>query len=212
MPVSFSKSRRGGKVIPIEKEFVGSVALVDGDMLEISATGRLQKASAQNAKIQYIFDGAGVTSTPDDPLLVLDAGLGDFEWSMPITPVLNDAVGKAGGSTTSIVIAQAVQNYAADDFKGGKIWCKETNEQRTITASTLSNNPSDVTFTVDKAFSKSSVGLTFRVTPLGLSRTACKLVAATFDVISQTIADLTGGNLQVMKVDLLNKVVYVMFA
>lgn len=203
---------QGARPWPRTFEMDASTTLTIGDLLVPTTNGKLIKVAAQTTKPEFIANETKTsTATGGETIEVVDALRGGAIWVSKFTPMFADKVA-GSGSATSIVLSDASLNFSSDDWKGGQIYCKETNEQRTITASsTTGAGPYVTTFTVTQPFSKSSTGLTFSATPLGLDVLAGKLIASTFDTLSQVIADLTGGPCQVIKVDLIKRLVYNVF-
>lgn len=204
MAIKFWKSLRGGRPIPFRKEMEVSLSLLEGQALEPSANGKLQKINANTDNPIWIVNTpATSTATDGAQVEVVSAGPKDFLWTFPIVPALGGiagAVGQAGGSATQVVIPSPTTNYSSGDFIGGQVLVGT--EQRTITASSAVTAPANITLTVSQPFSQTTVGKTgIKATPLGMDVVAARW-ESTFETISQVISELTGGPITVVQVDL----------
>lgn len=211
MAIKFWKSLRGGRPIPFSLELEASLTLTAGQLGKPSANGKLQKISANTDSPFAVVNTDGIsTATGGERIEVVSAGWRDFLWSFPITPALTGATGQAGGSTTLVVIPSPTVNYSANDFVGGQVLVGT--EQRTITASSAVTAPANITLTVTQPFTGSTIGKTgIKATPLGINRTAVRW-ESTFETISQVISELTGGPINVWRVDLVENLVRGFFA
>lgn len=214
MPIfQFSgESRNGTKPWTRPFEMSPSITLSIGDLLIPTTTGKLIKVAAQDARPEFVANETKTsTATGGEEIEVVDILRAAGIWKVGFTPMFASKTA-GSGTTTSILLSDASLNFSANDWRGGKIYCHSTGEQRTITASSTSGSgPYDTTFTVTQPFSKTSTGLIFSATPLGPDVLAAKLIATTFDTISQVIADLTGGYAQIIRVDMRNKLLYAVF-
>lgn len=207
------KSRNGTRPWTEQYEIDASATITIGDLLiPSSTTGKIIKVAAQTARPEFVANETKTqTATGGETGETLDIMRGSGIWKVGFTPMFSSKTA-GSGSTTSIVLSDASLNFSANDWRGGKIYCHNTGETRTITASSTSGSgPYDTTFTVTQPFSQTSTGLVFSATPLGLDVTAAKLIATTFDTITQVIADLTGGYAQILGVDMVNRLLYVVF-
>lgn len=212
---AFYKSLNGTKPAGTKDvEMAPSLTLATGDPCVIDSNGKVAKTGAQTDRPAFVATGAAVsTATGGETGNFLEIGRQQFIWKMPFTPLYNGVTAASGGSTTTVKLPNSPATYSTGDWIGGQVRCKETGEQRTITASDNPTAGNTLTLTVTQPFSKTTDGLTFSATPLGRKVTAGKLVTSTFDAPSQAIADLTGGNLQIEDgegggVDLLQNLVY----
>lgn len=206
---TFDKSRTNARPIPREVELEPSITVNRDSFLIKSANGKYQAPSANTDRPQAVSVASQTsTATGGEKALTLDIGFGQHIWRVPFTPVVNRLAAQAASTTTTIKVL-APATYSANDFRGGKIYCPQTGEQATIISSTAASSGASMDLVVSKPFSlASTVGVLFSATPLGLTRTAVKLIATTFDAPSQVIADLTGGSLEIWDVDLRAGLVY----
>lgn len=205
MAIKFRKSLKGGRPIPFRLEMEAGITIVEGQALEPSTNGKWQKINSnQDNPIVIANTGAVSTATGGETVECVAGGQKDHIWDFPITPAINNQTGKAGGSTTVVVIPSAT-TYSSSDFVGGKVLVGT--EQRTITASSAVTGGNDITLTVSQPFSQTTVGKTgIKATPLGCNRLAARW-ETTLETISQVISELTGGPIAVFDVDLIKGVV-----
>lgn len=205
------ESRNGTKPWPRQFEMNASATITIGDLLIPTTTGKLIKVAAQDARPEFVANETKTaTATGGEEIEVVDIGRAAMIWRVGFTPTVNNLLGQADGTTLiGEVIAPAT--YNADDYKGGKLYCKEYNETRTITASEAKTSGNAMELTVSQPFSGTTVGKTLSATPLGLDVLAAKLIATNYNTISQVIADLTGGYAQIIRVDMVKRELYVVF-
>ncbi|HIA55382.1 MAG TPA: hypothetical protein EYN91_25415 [Candidatus Melainabacteria bacterium] len=207
MAITFWKSLRGGRPIPMQLEMEAGISIQAGQALEPSAAGKLQKINGNQDNPPWIANTpATSTATGGERVEVVHTGNKDHIWNFPITPALNNATGQAGGSATQVVIPSPTTNYSSGDFIGGQVLVGT--EQRTITASSAVTAPANITLTVTQPFTGSTVGKTgIKATPLGADVVAARW-ESTLETISQVISELTGGPIAVVDVDLIRNVVH----
>lgn len=192
-------------------EMLPSVTIAAGDPLIFDATGKVKKCTAKTDLPLYVAaETKTSTATGGEKIEVYEIGRGDLIWKVLFTPLYKNQVASAGGSTTSIILPSAPETYSANDWRGGKIFCVETRQLLTITASDNPSAGNPLTLTVTQPLTSTSVGKTFHATFLGFDDTAVQLKGTVFDEPSQTIAEITGGKLRMMDVNLPYNEIYVM--
>lgn len=236
MAFKFSgRSVSGGKPQTIQLEMEPSTTLAAGDPCIVSATGKIKKCAAQDDEPLFISAAAQTsTATGGETGLFFHAGKNDLIWTVGITPLINRSTGLASGSTTVAKITNP-DNASANDFRGGTIASftssqianngigtgaastppasglqMNTKNQARISASSSGSGPFTMDVTVITPWNVTTVGGVFSITPLGPGVVAAKLKATDLDTITQVKADLTGGHLRVIDVDLNNNTVDVL--
>lgn len=199
-----------------------STQFADGDALTIT-NGILVKAVAAG-KVHGILNAMItpasqmrpatelLTTTAGEQLQYIPAMGGQliFETNLttPDTPPINGTAVNSGSTTTAVITVATTDG----DYTGGTIYFPETDSQHTITLS--DDTAGDCTFTfVPPAKRAIGAGDHAIVVPFaGGSSVAVKLSATTASQgISTAVADKTGGQVKIEKVDLKNKKVWVSF-
>lgn len=213
---SFVKARDGSTPSMVERELAASVSVDPGDLLEF-VSGKAKRVNAQTDKPDYVSN-EDVDSTADggEKALVMDAMRGNGIWEVGFTPLYNDLVDQNQGASSSTVAEIVAAGRSSNDLVGGIIYCVETKEQRIITASTATSGggaqTGNILITVTVPFSVSLAGKTIRVVAFGYGTAALKLdSSAPHNLISNAVADLTGGNVTVYDVNMKAKRVQVVF-
>jgi hypothetical protein len=226
----FVKSISGGKPMTIQAEMAPSVTLADGAPCEFDANSKVNLINAVADSVLLIKNGEESSSAEGGETgMFLHAMPNDGIWKCKFTPLIDDIIGQSSGATTkkANLTAFTHEAYAAgDELLGGTLWCKESAQARNatrhdflqennqkhlkITSNDISAQDAALVVEWTTPLHASSSGLTFRGTPLGPKHTAVKF-KSDFSAPSQTLADLTGGKIRIIDVDLENKEVYVMF-
>lgn len=220
MSFVFERSRRGGLGVQLQYEGEPSTQFNAGAPCKFGTDGKLTPCSAQTDRPQAVNQASILTTAGGgEAPLVMDIGWTDSIWKAFITPKLNGVTAQTGGSTSTVIVLSDAA-YSANDWVGGQVFIKELNMFATITASTSTSGASQnmtLTFTcayvvgqkyqsgppfagTGQLLPKVPDGLTIYATPLGLNVAAAKLIATTFDTVSQVIADKTGGYIQIIEV------------
>lgn len=213
MAFTFKRSRSGQNVIPRFLPAEAMSALVPGEALEFSASGRLQRCDANTDKPKYFSNTKGASGTvgsgdtaAGDIIEVLDAMPLCGIWEVPFTPLINDVV-VTGGSTTQVNAAHPTHS-GADDLKGGLIYIKDLDSTHVITGNTDAD-PSAIDFSpaaIADTFVTGVTAMTVRVAAFGFGDAALKLHASSFSTkIGEAVGDVSGGNLTVYDVNMAKK-------
>lgn len=216
-----SRTRTVGQIL---REQIGgaSTQFLYGDALVIT-NGILVKASA-TSKVHGILNAMITPSNvarPATPLLTTTAGeklqyvpcmgadlIFETDLVSPDAPPINGVAVNSGSTTTALVTAAG----STDDYTGGTIYFPQTDTQHTITADSVGGGVHTFTF-VPLAPRALASGDTAVVVPFGAgSSVAVKLSGTTANQgISTAVADKTGGQVKIEKVDLKNAKVRVSF-
>lgn len=207
MAFTFIRSRDGNTdIIRDDLQLKVSGVAAIGDGLEFT-NGKLQRCNAQADTPEYVaIEAATATSTSLTTLKVIEVGRSVFQ--VAITPLVDALTASSGSTTTAVCVLSA---GSTDDMVGGTVYIKETNEHRIISGNTYSGG--NVTFTwIEPTARAVASGDTVSAVPYGPGTRALKLNSSTpYSGLSNAIADITGGNARVRKVDLKNKKVDVYF-
>lgn len=187
-----------------DMQLAASQTVAKGNAL-IRANGELRVAtSSDTSGIDCIAAEAKSSSTTDivKPM-VIPAKATQNVFENDITPLL-DAVTATGGSTTTAIVPTS--GLSSNDLQYGTMFCKETGEQRRISASTATSGGLS-TLTTEEPFSRAiAAGDTISAIPFGVGADP-KLSDKT--AISCAVADKTGGPVYVEKIDLKRKMIEV---
>lgn len=109
-------------------------------------------------------------------------------------PTFNGTACNSNSTVTSVVFTGA---GSTNDFVGGQVWIDNLQQQRVITADSVSGGVH--TFTVTPAFSRApTTGDTLRAVPWSRGATAVKLAATVpYQGISTAVADVSGGHVNI---------------
>jgi hypothetical protein len=197
----------GGRDVVLKMQMIASGTIAAGDALEF-ASGKLQRCNAAADRPRYVaLEDATSTATELKKISVIPTFGNVFK--VGFTPLVNDLAGESNAVTTTVKVALA--DGAENDLVGGYVYVKQLDEQRLITANTYSSNI--VTITVAEGFSVAPTTThSIRVVPFGPGTAALKLHASTmYNTISAAIADVTGGKVSVLEVDMKRKAAKIEF-
>ncbi len=221
-----------GKLTPITAQTDRPLFILNG-AAQTSSVGSLVNLSANPPVPNQIGNGYNATAGPGGNQAVMSTGgfaevipaqNGMGIWRTTFTPVVPTFVSSTTGSPTSIICPSSPATYSAGAFVGGTLYCKSTNQQLQITASSSVTVGNPITFTTVAPIGQPGAtinadGLQFSATPLGRGMTGLKFsslvsVAADGYVPSQLgvgSADWSGGFIQIFDVDIQNGYVFVIF-
>jgi len=205
-----------------------SQTINEGDCITLPAaggatSGTLIVSTSAATKVDFVAAesmATGATGFQTPNALVLDTNVipkpkcyvgsgSDNEFVITIAPL----VGTVQGGATTTVITAANASFAgasANDYRGGMAYVTSQGPkfQQPIVASGVASG-NNIAFTLLSPLPSAPVaGDTMTVVPFGIGG-APKLL--TKNTLSCAVADKTGGPVEVMKIDLKNKSVYVRF-
>jgi len=215
----FHKAKSAGAG-PTEKvKGLASTQYARGDALVVTA-GTGTKASA-TSKITHIVEAMYtrddlnrpatelLTTAKDEPLFCIPVAGGNIILRSDLrgdaAPPINGTACNSNSTTTELKVTAA---GSTNDYNDGQCYVPELDEQRLITADSVSGGVH--TFTVTPAFRRApTTGDTVIAVPFSKGATAVKLNATTpHQCISTAVADKTGGHVKIEDVDLKNLIVY----
>lgn len=199
----FSADGSGRDQLTEDFQLGASQTAVDGDAM-VFTLGKLVAAGSSTTQVDFIM-AESATSTATSlvkPKVMLAKNGGLFK--IGFTPLLDKLACLSGGTTTSIV--HNTIGYSSNDFQGGLVYSHATGETRLISASAATTG----TLTVVEPLTRALVaGEKISVIPYGPG--ASPKLGSAGRTLSSAIADKTGGAVQVMAVDMHNRVATVRF-
>jgi hypothetical protein len=191
----------GNDVVNNKHQLAASLTVQKGDCLNFSA-GKLAVAGTTELVKAIAQEDVTSTSTSLSKINVI-AVTDDQIYECTIAPTIEELA--TGGSTTTVTASEATSD---NDYDAGTIYVAELNEQRVIDDS--QDTAGVVTFTVIEPFSRAIVaGDHIKVIPFAAG--ASPALNSAGDCVDVTVANKTGGKLEVEAVDLRNEKVQVRF-